>query len=141
MPMSRFFSSTLIWLVLAIPGIHSAQSQPQSTSERAVRTEMKNVMYHFTPAISVHITQLNGRLAPTREIPIFDDKQSFILEIDAATIFMSTDSLAHVLNDQVFAAKNAPLKELAVTTEGEQIKIKGKLAKKGNISFEMVGDV
>ena len=102
---------------------------------------MKNVMYHFTPAISVHITQLNGRLAPTREIPIFDDKQSFILEIDAATIFMTTDSLAHVLNDKVFAAKDAPLKDLAVTIEGEQLKIKGKLARKGNISFEMVGDV
>ena len=59
---------------------------------------MRNVVYHFTDTIAVHILQLTGKLVPRKEIPIFDDKESFILEIDSATITMSTDSLAHVLN-------------------------------------------
>src|SRR5437016_2302893 len=139
--MSHLLSFILICVVVASSDRSFTQSQREQPTERAVHAEMKNVMYHFTPTISVHIMQLNGRLAPIKEIPIFDDKESFILEIDAATIFMTTDSLAHVLNDKVFATQNAPLKDLAVTTEGEQLKIKGKLAKKGNISFEMIGDV
>jgi len=102
---------------------------------------MRNVNYHFTDTIGVHILQLNGRLVPKKEIPVFDDKQSFILEIDSATIAMNTDALTHVLNEYVFAAKDAPLKDLIVSTEGNQLKIKGKLAHEGDISFETVSEI
>ena len=102
---------------------------------------MRNVMYHFTDTIGVHILELSGKLVPKGAIPIFDDKQSFILEIDAANISMSTDALTHVLNEYVFAAKDAPLKDFAVTTDGTQLKIKGKLAHKGTIPFEMVSEI
>ncbi|HEY6351726.1 MAG TPA: hypothetical protein VI636_20180 [Candidatus Angelobacter sp.] len=84
---------------------------------------------------------MKGKLVPKKEVPVFDDKESFILEIDAATISMSTDSLSHVLNDHVFAGKDAPWKDLRVATDGNQLKIKGKLAHKGGVSFEVVGDV
>ncbi|HEY6970858.1 MAG TPA: hypothetical protein VJA94_16725 [Candidatus Angelobacter sp.] len=102
---------------------------------------MRNVMYHFTDTIGVHILELSGKLVPKGAIPIFDDKQSFILEIDAANISMSTDALSHVLNEYVFAAKDSPLKNFAVTTDGNQLKIKGKLAHKGDIPFEMVSEI
>jgi hypothetical protein len=129
-------------LALALVTFVSAQDkQSRSEASDAVATEMRNVMYHFTNDIAVHIVQLKGKLVPKKEIPIFDDKESFVLEIDAATISMSTDSLAHVLNDKVFVGKDAPLKQLAVTTEGNQLKIKGKLAQKGGVSFEVVGEV
>ena len=102
---------------------------------------MRNVVYHFTDNIVVHIMQLKGKLLPTKEIPVFDDDKSFILQIDSATITMSTDALSHVLNDHVFAAKDAPLKDLAVATDENQLKIKGKLAQKGGVSFEVVGEM
>ena len=117
-----------------------AQSKPSENSG-AVKAEMRNVMYHFTNDIEVHIMQLEGKLVPRKEIPIFDDKESFILEIDAATISMSTDALSHVLNEHIFVGKDAPLKDLAVTTEGNQLKIKGKLAHKGNVPFEVEGEI
>lgn len=98
-------------------------------------------MYHFTESIAVHIVQLKGKLVPRKEIPVFDDKESFILEIDSATISMSTDALAHVLNEQVFAGEDAPLKELSISTDGGQLKIRGKLAHKGGVSFETVGTI
>jgi hypothetical protein len=102
---------------------------------------MRNVNYHFTDTIGVQIFQLTGKLVPKREIPIFDDKQSFVLEIDSATIGMRTDDLSRVLNEYVFAAKDAPLKDLAVSTEGNRLKIQGKLAEEGDVSFETVSEV
>ena len=115
------------------------QSQPETS--RPVDAEMRNVMYHFTDTIGVHIFELSGKLVPKGAIPIFDDKQSFILEIDAAKISMSTDVLSHVLNEYVFASKDAPLKSFTVSTDGNRLKIKGKLAHKGNIPFEMVSEI
>ena len=128
-------------LSVALCALVSAQTPQASPEARAVTAEMRNVMYHFTNSIAVHIFQLKGKLVPKKEIPIFDDKESFILQIEAATISMSTDALTHVLNEQVFADKDAPLKQLAVATEGDQLKIKGKLAQKGDVSFEVVGEV
>src|SRR5215469_17021939 len=116
-------------------------SQSQADASHAVTAEMRNVMYHFTDTIGVHVVQLNGKLVPKREIPIFDDKQSFILEIDSATIGVTTDALTHVLNEYVFAAKDAPPRDLSVSREGDRIKIKGKLADKGNIPFETESEI
>src|SRR5215471_3253555 len=116
-----------------------SQSQPEPP--RLVGAEMRNVMYHFTDTIGVHIFQLSGKLVPKGAIPIFDDKNSFTLEIDSATISMSTDALSHVLNEYVFAGKDAPLKNFDVSTDGNQLKIKGKLAHEGDIPFEMVSEI
>jgi hypothetical protein len=134
-------TATALLLAICLLIIPVSAQQQQAAASHAVATQMRNVMYHFTDAISVHIFQLGGKLIPSKEIPVFDDKMSFVLEIDSATISMSTDALSHVLNDKVFAAKDAPLKNLVATTEGNQLKIKGKLAKKGNVPFETVGEV
>lgn len=133
--------ATVFCLALSLLVSGSAQSQSAPEPSHAVAAEMRNVMYHFTDNIVVHIVQLKGKLVPTKEIPVFDDDKSFILEIDAATITMSTDVLSHVLNDHVFSGKDAPLKDLAVTTDGNQLKIKGKLVQKGGVSFEVVGEM
>lgn len=125
--------------LLALTSGPSASSQGQSAHD--VDTEMRNVMYHFTGDIAVYIQQLKGKLIPKKDITVFDDKQSFILEIDSATIAMSADALSHVLNDHVFTGKDAPLKDLVIHAQGNEIKIQGKLAHKGNVSFEMVGSL
>ena len=126
-----------------VAGCHSHAQQNQPTKKTAVQTEMRNVMYHFTDNVTVHILQLRGALVPVRQdsLPIFDDSRSFHLEISSADINMTTDSLANVLNQYVFAASDAPLKGLSVTTEGNSLKVKGKLHSKGDISFEAVGTI
>jgi hypothetical protein len=100
-------------------------------------------VYHFTDNVTVQILQLRGSLVPVRQdsLPIFDDSRSFNLEISSADINMTTDSLANVLNQYVFAASDAPLKGLSVTTEGNSLKVKGKLHSKGDISFEAAGTI
>jgi hypothetical protein len=106
-----------------------------------VRTEMRNVTYHFTNDVAVRILQLNGVLLPTQgaSIPVFDNAQSFKIAISSAAITISTQSLTNVMNEYVFRAPDAPIKEVTVSTEGNKIKVKGKLAQHGGIPFETEG--
>src|SRR5947207_6964624 len=128
-------------LVVGCTSAGHSQSQREPTKTNAVQTEIRNVMYHFTDNVTVHILQLRGALVSVRQnsLPIFYDSRSFNLEISSADINMTTDSLANVLNQYVFAAPDAPLKDLSVTAQGNTLKVKGKLHAKGDIPFETVG--
>ena len=106
---------------------------------KPVAVEMRNVMYHYTDKVAVHIRTLHGELVPKGELPVFDDKESFTLQIAAAEIAMSTDNLANVMNSYVFARPDAPLKDISVRVENGSLKIKGKLHSKGDVAFETEG--
>jgi hypothetical protein len=99
---------------------------------------MVNVMYHFQDNVAVHIRRLGGALIPAKpdQIPVFDDKQSFVLRVDTAEMAMTPQSLANVLNQYVFARKDAPVKDVSITIENGRLKIKGKLHQRGDLSFE-----
>jgi len=107
----------------------------------AVAVTMHNVQYHFTGRISVHIYELSGWLSATHPnpFPIFDDPRSFVLHIDAANMSLTTQAMASILNDYVFAAHDAPLKDISITATGNSLKITGKLHSKGDIPFEEEG--
>src|SRR5260370_12614471 len=94
------------------PGVAAAQSA--ASAKDAVRVAMKNVAYHFSDDIAVHIVSVQGVLVPSRppQIVVFDDKPSFLLNLDYAEIAMSCDSLAHALNQRVFPPADAPLKNV-----------------------------
>jgi len=106
-----------------------------------VKVEMRNVVYHFADNIAVHIRSMRGELAPAdgHDLPIFDDRNSFTLQLASAEMAISTSSLANVLNSHVLTAHDAPLKDIEITTEQDRIKVKGKLHNKGDISFEAQG--
>lgn len=120
-----------------------AQEKPKAASPDRVMTQMHNVMYHFEDNIAVHLIDVGGELVPTSEggVPVFDDKQSFILRIAAAQIAIDPQSLANVLNGHVFAGKDAPLKNVVIRIEKGKLHISGKLHKKGDIAFETEGQV
>jgi hypothetical protein len=120
-----------------------AQPSPPAKPPGAVQVEMRNVNYHFTQSIMVHIAELSGALVPTQQPnpPVFDDKNSFVLAIDAAEIGISKENLANLLNDYVFAEKDSPLKKISVAFEGSQIKIAGTMHKGVDVSFETTGTI
>src|SRR6476660_4443468 len=125
-------------------GVTSAQEGPQHSKDGgAVKVQMHNVMYHFTDQIAVHLINVGGSLVPTSagKIPVFDDKNSFELQITAAEMTMDPQSLANVLNTHVFSAKDAPLKDIAITIEKGRLKVKGKLHQKGDLGFETEGQL
>jgi hypothetical protein len=120
-----------------------SQTPAKLKGDSAVRVQMRNVEYHFTDSVAVHIADLDGALIPTGEhqMPIFDDKNSFRLQIDSAQISLAPDSLARVLNSYVFARPDAPLKDITVQVDKSRLKIKGKLHDKGDLPFEMEGQL
>ncbi len=130
---------TLLCLLLALPKPASAQS-PEQSQRRALQTAMKNVMYHYSELIAVHIFRLEGELLPTKpgSVVIFDDKNSFTLAINSAEIAISCGALAQVLNQNVFSFTDAPIKDLSLESKGSQLIIRGKFHQKGNVSFEMM---
>ena len=104
---------------------------------------MHNVMYHYTEqSISVHLRDVGGKVVlPTAagQMPIFDDKKSFTMKIAAAEIAVTPQSLANILNSNVFSSQDSPLKDIQISIDKGLLKIKGKLHKKGDIGFETDG--
>lgn len=129
--------------ILAVAQQPADKSHSASTNNGAVQTQMHNVMYHYADNVVVHLRDVIGSLVPTTagQMPIFDDKKSFTLQITAAEIAIDPQSLANVLNANVFSGKDAPLKDLAISIENGRLKIKGKLHKKGDITFETEGQL
>jgi len=120
---------------------NSTPSQKSASPAHPVRVAMKNVQYHYAEKIAVHIHSVQGELIPTRpgEIVVFDDRTSFTLVMAFAEISMTCESLAGVLNQHVFAAADAPIKDLSIQSAGSALMVKGKLHQKGNLPFETVG--
>src|SRR5215471_11491799 len=117
---------------------------PEGDKEgKAVRVQMRNVMYHFRDDITVHIRRLGGELEPVGDhsMPVFDDKESFVLRIKAAEVAIRTDSMARILNDNVFARNDSPVKDVAITIDKNRLKIAGKLHSKGDVHFSTEGEL
>ncbi len=136
-------------------GSPATREQPPADehSGAGVHTAMKNVDFHLTDRIIVHVNALDGTLTPTQAgaTPVMDDKQSFQFDVDSADLTLSTAALSNDLNDYVFADSGAPLKKLSASIKsdhkghdrdkGDQLVVKGLLAKKGGIPFETAGTV
>jgi hypothetical protein len=124
---------------IAIVGLAYGQDTPAES--RSVQVRMRNVMYHFTSNVAVHIRSLSGQLIPIQgKMPVFDDKQSFKIQISSAAIAITPESLANVLNSYVFAKRDAPLKDISIRIDSSgHLKIKGKLHNKGDVPFETEG--
>jgi hypothetical protein len=118
-------------------------SQEKSWDHGRVRAEMRNVMYHFTDSISVHIGHLDGELVPVGKpgLPVFEDANSFAIDIRSAEISITTDALANALNQYAFAASDAPIKDIRVSAQGGKLKIKGRMHSKGDLPFESEGSL
>jgi hypothetical protein len=140
-------AGTTLCLVVCVAGALLAPvSQEKGRAEGetgSVQVQMRNVMYHYTDNVAVHILRFGGELLPTTpgRIPVFDDKSSFSLHITAAEMGLDTQSLANVLNTNVFAGKDAPLKDISIRIEKGRLKVKGKLHQNGDIGFETDGQL
>jgi hypothetical protein len=117
-------------------------AQQQPSEQGRVRAEMRNVFYHYTDSIAVHIVHLQGELVPVGKagLPVFDDANSFFLEIHSAEISITTAALANVLNQYAFAAPDAPIKSIRISTQGGKLKMQGRL-RSGDVPFESEGSL
>jgi hypothetical protein len=106
---------------------------------------MRNVLFRFSTSIAANIEFLNGEFLPTgnNPMPIFDDKTSFMVKAKSARISITPEALAALMNTYVFAKANSPLKDLTVTIEGSNVRVKGKLRSKGrgDVPFDTLGSL
>ncbi|HWC15524.1 MAG TPA: hypothetical protein VG498_00830 [Terriglobales bacterium] len=129
----------ILTLGTVLCGLSAGPTSPVET--RSVDVQMRNVMYHFTDNIAVRIYSLNGQLVPINtELPVFDDQNSFKIQIASAVLAITPESLANVLNSYVFARRDAPVKDVSIRIDSSgRLKVKGKLHGKGDIPFETEG--
>jgi hypothetical protein len=133
----------LLTIGITLAVLSSNAQESSSARDNRVHAEMRNVIYHFTDSISVRITYLEGDLVPVGKpgIPVFDDANSFNLAVRSAEISITTDALSNALNQYAFAAPDAPIKGLRISTRGGKLKINGRLHSKGDIPFESEGSL
>jgi hypothetical protein len=129
--------SVLIFLSLICHLLAQQKSGNEPEAAGAVHVQMRNVMYHYADNVAVHIHRLGGELVPRKgAMPVFDDKNSFVLHVATAEMAISSDAMANVLNQYVFASRDAPIKDISLSIEKGKLKIEGKLHNKGDVSFE-----
>ncbi len=141
----RLFAYFSLVAVAALP----LYSQPKSAVAQSsptppnspVQIVMKNVMNHFNDQVAVHIVQLQGTLTPVKSggSIVLDDLNSFTVNLTSAEITIACDSLANLLNQNVFSSSSAPIKDITIASKNNQLNITGKLRRKADVPFEAVG--
>jgi hypothetical protein len=113
----------------------------QGPKNTQIQVEMVNVNIHLDPVLILHIHRLSGQFLPVKKghPPAFDDKLSYIVAVDSAEIGVTAASMSHIMNTYVFNAPDAPLKNLTLSIQGNEIKQTGTLNKGIGIPFEMTG--
>ncbi|HEV8383911.1 MAG TPA: hypothetical protein VGQ11_03495, partial [Candidatus Acidoferrales bacterium] len=102
------------------PAQNAAVEPPKGAG--VTRTEMRNVIFYAEDGLPLDIHSLNGNLLPTRkgQSPSFDDKTSFLFEIESGEIGLSPEGLTNLMNQHVFAYHGAPIEDLKISIEGSQ---------------------
>jgi len=146
----------VVGMVLVLNGCNTGQSKVstpieqrnditpavvQGAANSQTQVEMVNVNIHLDPVLILHIHHLSGQFLPTKkgQPPAFDDKLSYLVAVDSAEIGVTAASMSHAMNTYVFSAPDAPLKNLTLSIQGNQIKQAGTLNKGVGIPFEMTG--
>lgn len=121
--------------------LHSQQGFPAEQTSVPVALQMQNVNLHLNASIVLQIRQLKGEMRAIRsgEPVTFDDLNSFETQISSGEIAISTKTLSDLLNQQVFAYRGAPLKNLTVTIDHGRVKETGTMHKGIDLPFEIEG--
>ncbi len=122
------------------PAVQVPAVQVPAVQVPAVQVQMQNVAFHIDSSGILRIRYLRGELRrmSASEPPFLDDKRSFMLRIDSATIAITPATLSDLLNHYTFAYPGSPLRNLTITIEQGRLKQQGVMR---GISFTMLGDL
>lgn len=115
------------------PG-HSAKE----VADTVTSVQMQNVDFYVDPEIPLKISKLRGKMRSRNGGTVmFDDKKSFVIEVESAEVGLTGPALSTLLNKYVFNYRGSPITNLKVTTSGNQIIQKGTLHKIAALPFEI----
>ncbi|RXH57884.1 hypothetical protein [Granulicella sibirica] len=98
-----------------------------------------NLRLRQGPAFRVYVRWIRGQMLRSRKsvIPSFDDPESFVLRIDKGVIHANIGDVSAFLNAN--APKDAPMKNISIQPNGDQIKLHGTVHKILPLSVELDG--
>ena len=115
-----------------------AQGKPTATR---VGIEMRNVRLHVSRDAVMDVKWLKGSLVSLPgHIPIFDDQNSFTMEIDDGEMAVDASSLTSLVN-QAFDYKGSALSDLRITVEDSHLVQRGTLKKGISVPFTITANV
>lgn len=99
-----------------------------------------NLMLRKGPNFRIYVRWLRGEMKRSRRDvnPSFDNPDSFFLDIKTGVIRANIGDIAHFLNTSV---TNAPLKDIQLSGDGDQIKLQGTLHKLISLPIAMTGTI
>jgi hypothetical protein len=106
-----------------------------------VGLEMRNVLLHVAPDALVEVKWLSGRLrSHSLHPPVFDDQNSFTIEVDDGEVAIAPASLTALVN-RAFDYKGSALSDLRLTFEEGHLVQRGTLKKGISVPFSIVAEV
>ena len=98
-----------------------------------------NLLLRKGPSFRIYVRWLRGQMTRARRgiNPSFDQPDSFYLDIKTGVIRANIGDLANYLN--VSGLANSPLKNVTLSGDGDQIKLRGTLHKLVSLPIELVG--
>jgi hypothetical protein len=101
-----------------------------------VQIEMKNVRLHVADGIVLDVDRLRGTMISRSENPpVFDDQQSYVLDVATGSVSMDMTSLQNLMNRYAFAYDGAPLRNVKVGAANDRLEMSGKLRKGIEVPF------
>jgi hypothetical protein len=106
-----------------------------------VGIEMRNVRLHVTADAILDVAWLSGRLrSKSPQPPVFDEQQSFVMEIEDGEMAIDASSLSALVN-HAFDYKGAALSNLRVGFEDGRLVQRGTLKKGISVPFSIAASV
>jgi hypothetical protein len=98
-----------------------------------------NLMLRKGPDFRVYVRWLRGQMVRTRanDDPSFDDPESFVLVITNGVLRANIGDIANYLNSS--DAPKSPLKNIALSGDGDQVKVRGTIHKIIPLPIEITG--
>jgi len=124
-------------------GTEPIPTPKEAEAKAATQAEFHNIWFHFDEVAYLDIHQLRGEMqAKTPGEPLnFDNKLTFVMRVDTATVGMRSQSLDILMNRYVFGYPNPPLRDLHITMQGNQLVQQGIMHKIVDIPFTMWANV
>ena len=114
----------------ATPGVSPApaSSQLPPTAKNDLDPTLvyaHNLMLSKGPDFRVYVSWIRGQMRRTRKQvnPSFDEPDSFVFEIQKGVIHANIGDISHFLNTN--APSNAPLKNITIQPDGDQLVLHG----------------
>ena len=128
-------------------GIHAAVlvalllGQAKSSVAPPVGLEMRNVSLHVAADAVIEVKWLSGRLqSVSAHPPVFDDQQSFIIDVDDGEVALDAASLTALVN-RAFDYKGSALSDLRLSFDQGHLVQRGTLKKGASVPFSIVAEV